>query len=105
MKPAMVANVRVERERLDGVISVPQDVVLRSADGYKGFVVEERDGYQVAKARTVVLGPAAGNRVVIEQGLAVGDLLVTLGHQLVDDESRIRIVQEANASATVAREN
>lgn len=105
VKPAMVANVQVERESLDGVISVPQNVVLRSADGYKVFVVEERDGYQVAKAKTVVLGPASGNSVVIEQGLEVGDLLITLGQQLVDDESRIRIVQESPPSTTVAREN
>jgi len=46
----------------------------------------------VASARTVVLGPTSGNRVVVEQGLAIGDLLITVGHQLVDDGSRVRVV-------------
>jgi RND family efflux transporter MFP subunit len=105
MKPAMVANVQVQRERLESVIAVPQDVVLRSADGYKVFVIEDRDGYHIAKARTVVLGPAAGNTVVIEEGLERGDLLITLGQQLVDDESRVRLVNEIAASRTEAREN
>jgi len=102
MKPAMVANLQVQREQLSGVIVIPQDVVLRSADGYKVFVVESRGGGNFAKARTVELGPASGNDVVVEQGLDVGDLLITLGHQLVDDESRVRIVGE---QYSVAREN
>jgi RND family efflux transporter MFP subunit len=105
MKPAMVANVQVQRERLEDVITVPQAVVQRSADGYKVFVVEDRDGFYVAKARSVALGPASGNVVVIEEGLEVGDLVVTLGQQLIDDESRVRLVNEVQDRTAVAREN
>ncbi|MFQ5702395.1 MAG: efflux RND transporter periplasmic adaptor subunit [Gemmatimonadales bacterium] len=97
MKPAMVANVKVQREHLDDVIIVPQQVVLRSATGYKVFVVAEREGYQVARAKEVKLGPSSGNNVVISDGLDVGDLLITLGQQLVDDNSRIRLVNQAAA--------
>ncbi|UCD23653.1 MAG: efflux RND transporter periplasmic adaptor subunit [Gemmatimonadota bacterium] len=100
MKPAMVANVRVQRERLSGVLVVPQHVVLRSADGYKVFIVSASNGDHVAAARTVVLGPTSGNRVVIEQGLEVGDLLITVGHQLVDDGSRVRVVNEEQLGST-----
>jgi RND family efflux transporter MFP subunit len=99
IKPHMVANVQVARERLDDVITAPQQVVLRSADGYKVFVVVERNGRPVAVARTVTLGPSSGNHVVIESGLEVGDRLVTLGHQLVDDGSRVRIVNAPSAPA------
>ncbi len=103
MKPAMVANVRVQRERMADVMVVPQDVVLRSAEGYKVFVVEDRDGFPVAKAREVELGPTSGDNVVITRGLEVGDLLITLGQQLVDDESRVRVVTEAETDPAVAR--
>ncbi len=102
MKPAMVANLQVQREQLSDAIVIPQNVVLRSADGYKVFVVESRDGGDFAKARAVELGPSSGNDVVVEQGLDVGDLLITVGHQLVDDESRVRIVSE---QYSVAGEN
>ena len=105
MKPAMVANVRVQRERMADVVVVPQDVVLRSAEGYKVFVVEDRDGFPVAKAREVELGPASGDDVVIIRGIEVGDLLITLGQQLVDDESRVRVVDEVGTGAAVARGN
>ena len=100
MKPAMVANVRVQRERLSGVLVVPQHVVLRSADGYKVFIVTASNGDHAAAARTVVLGPTSGNMVVIEQGLDVGDLLITVGHQLVDDGSRVRVVNEEQLGST-----
>ncbi len=99
MKPAMVANVEVQHERLLDVIVVPQQVALRSADGYKVFVATERDGGMVAKARPVVLGAASGNSVVITQGLEEGDLVVTVGQQLVDDESWIRVVNDAGSGA------
>jgi membrane fusion protein (multidrug efflux system) len=92
MKPAMVANVRVQRESLNDVVVVPQHVVLRSADGYKVFVVTSPDDRPVAEARSVELGSSAGNEVVIQRGLEVGDLLITVGQQLVDDGSRVRLV-------------
>jgi membrane fusion protein (multidrug efflux system) len=100
MKPAMVANVRVEREQLENAISIPQQVVLRSANGYKVFVVENEGGVEVAKARDVTLGPASSNNVVIERGLNVGDLLITLGQQLVDQDSRVRVVNSNELSSS-----
>ncbi len=92
MKPAMVANLRVERERLSDVIAIPQQVLMRSAEGYKVFIAEAQGNRYTARARTVELETASGDRVVIGNGLQVGDLLVTVGHQLVDDGSPIRIV-------------
>lgn len=92
VKPRMIATVQVARERLTGVVVVPQQVVIRTEDGYEVFAVEENDGRPVARRRAVVVGPSADNRVVIEDGLAPGDVLITLGQQLVDDGSRVRIV-------------
>ncbi len=92
MKPAMVANLEVEREFLKNVISVPQQVVLRSAEGYKVFVAESEGSGHVARARTVQLGTVSGDEVVIDAGLEIGDMLVTVGQQLVDDGSPVRIV-------------
>jgi membrane fusion protein (multidrug efflux system) len=104
MKPAMVANLEVEREHLQNVISAPQQVVMRSAEGYKVFVAESEGAGHVAHARTVELGVVSGDNVVIESGLEVGDLLITVGHQLVDDGSPIRIVS-GRQSGQVEEEN
>jgi len=92
LKPRMIANVQVELERLVSVVVVPQDVVVRTEDGFQVYVVDEFDGAPIAVARSVRLGPSYANRVVIDEGLAVGDQLVTLGHRLVDHQSRVRVV-------------
>jgi RND family efflux transporter MFP subunit len=92
IKPRMVANVRVARARLTGVVVVPQQVVLRTEDGFEVFVVEDRDGRAVARRRAVDVGASAGNQVVITNGLTPGDVLITLGQQLVDDGGRVRVV-------------
>lgn len=92
VKPHMIANVRVATERLENVVVVPQEVVLRTELGYQVFVVGERDGSPVAEARPVVLGPTFENRAVVENGLEPGDLLVTKGHQLVDPGDHVQVV-------------
>ena len=92
LKPRMVANVEAELERLRDVVVVPQDLVVRTESGYQVFLVGEVDGESVARARDVQLGRSYGNQVVVVAGLSEGDPLITLGHRLVDDLSRIRIV-------------
>ncbi len=101
LRPQMIANVRVVRERLDGVIVVPQESVMRTETGYEAFVVVERDGRRRAESRPVVLGPSYRNRVVITEGLVPGDLLITVGHQLVDPGTPVRVIGD---SAPVVRE-
>ena len=92
VKPRMIANVRVATETLEDVIVVPQEVVIRTENGYQLFVVTERDGESVAAAREIRVGPSLENRVVVESGLEAGDLMVSRGHQLVDAGDRVAIV-------------
>jgi RND family efflux transporter MFP subunit len=92
IKPRMVANVLLERARLEGVAVVRQDVVVRTEQGYRVYVAVDRDGVPHAEARDVVLGPSYRDRVVVESGLAFGDRLVVAGAQLVDAGNRLRIV-------------
>jgi RND family efflux transporter MFP subunit len=98
IKPHMVANVQVERQRLRDVLVVDQDVVMRTENGYQVFVVVERDGVSVAEARPVILGASNENRVVIREGLSAGDRIITAGQRLVDHGSRVRVVNAGEAS-------
>ncbi len=92
VKPQMVANVQLERARLTDVVVVPQEVVVRTEFGYQVYVVVEQDGATLAAARPVQLGPAYADRVVVESGLEIGELLIEAGAQLVDNGSRVHIV-------------
>jgi membrane fusion protein (multidrug efflux system) len=94
VKPQMIANVRVAVERLEDVVVVPQDVVLRTESGYQVFVASDSGGMALAAARGVELGASFENRVVVARGLEVGDRLIVKGHQLVDPGERVRVVGE-----------
>lgn len=99
IKPQMVANVQVVRERLGGVIVLPQDLVMRTEQGYQVFVVTGRDDELFAEARQVTLGPSYENRVVIRDGLTTGDRVISVGARLVDHGSRVEIVAEAGGES------
>lgn len=97
VKPQMVANVQVETGRLTDVVVVPQEVLLRTESGYEAFVAVETEDGLVAEARGVRLGPSFQDRVVITDGLAPGDALIVVGHQLVDPGDRLRVVGPVGA--------
>jgi RND family efflux transporter MFP subunit len=104
IKPRMIAAVEIARARLENVVVVPQQVVQRTEDGYEVFVVVEEAGQTVARRRAVTVGPSADNRIVITAGLAAGERFITLGHQLVDDGGRVRVVNpDAGAGAAGKR--
>lgn len=88
IKPEMVASVVVERRTLSEAVVVPQDALVRVADGYVAFVAEG----DLARARPVELGPAQRNQVVVQSGLEPGDRLIVVGQRTVADGDRIAVV-------------
>jgi len=98
IKPEMVANVAVERRSLDQALVVPQDALVRVAEGYVVFVVEEEGGQTVARARLVELGVRQRDQVVIESGLTAGDRIVVVGQKSVAGGDRVNVVAEQEAA-------
>ena len=92
IKPEMVAQVSVVRRRLDDVIVVPQEALVRVVDGFVAFVVVGSEGEEVVEARPVETGASQQNRVVVTEGLAAGDRLVVVGQQSVAAGDRVRTV-------------
>jgi membrane fusion protein, multidrug efflux system len=93
IKPQMVANMAVTRQAVSDAIVVPQDALVRVANGYIVYVLAERNGATVAEARGVTLGPARRNLVVVEQGVRVGEQLIVVGHRSVADGDRVNVVE------------
>jgi RND family efflux transporter MFP subunit len=94
IKPQMVANMSLTRQRVEDAIVVPQDALVRVEDGFVVFVAVERDGQVVAEARDVVRGPTRRNLVVIEEGVAVGERLIVVGQKSVAGGDRVNVVAE-----------
>ena len=93
LKPRMVADVSMVRRRWSEAISVPQDAVLRTSDGFAVYVIEDAGSGSVARRRAVELGPRESDRVLVRGGLEAGDRLVTVGQQQLADGDRVRLTE------------
>jgi len=89
LRPGMIAPVSLVKRRYEGVVVVPRDALLDREDGSVAFVAKGAH----AKARPVVLGPSEGDRIVVLEGLAVGDELVVRGHRNLVDGQPVRVVE------------
>lgn len=98
LKPAMIANVRIVRERLEDRIVVPQTSILSDESSQSLFVVVAGPNGPQAERRTVILGPSYGGRVVIESGLAAGDEVVVVGQTNVTEGDAVEVTTPGQAS-------
>lgn len=94
IKPEMVANVAVSRRAFEGAIVVPQEALVRVEDGYIVFLVASGPEGDSVESRTVEVGPAQMNQVVILSGLEGGDRIVVVGQQSVASGDRVNVVAE-----------
>ncbi len=86
LKPGMFATVFFDAEIGPNVLTVPKEAVVVTGERNLVFV---RDQSGVLSPRDVVLGPRAGDRVQILQGLEEGERVVASANFLVDAESRL----------------
>ena len=60
--------------------------------GYAVYVVEEKNGSDVARLKPVTIGPVVGDEVSVESGLDSGVKVIVKGSDIVYDGQSIRIV-------------
>lgn len=97
--PGMRARVIVPKLELEQAVVVPRDALLEGVTQREAMVVEgiNEEGVGAASLRVVTIGEARGNRVVIEEGLKPGELLIIKGHRNVVDGTSVRVVGGAKA--------
>jgi RND family efflux transporter MFP subunit len=96
LKDGMIATVQLS----SGVLSeagpvVPLNAVVRppgDSQGYMVYVVESREGKQVAHGRRVEIGKVFGNKVAIAKGLNLGEPIITKGATIVFDGAVVTII-------------
>ena len=82
LRPGMIANVRFEGEKKQEQIVLPQEFLVTNIDGNGVFVVDDE---KIARWRPLTLGQLVRDQVVVESGLAAGDIIVILGHRGLHD--------------------
>lgn len=95
LKDGMTATVQLGAGRAGGAPSVPLRALVRPAgasEGYAVYVVEQREGHDVAVARLVRLGAVQGSRVELVEGVAQGERVITTGATIMRTGDRVRIL-------------
>ena len=86
LRPGMLARVAIDAEPTDPVPHIPREAAIRT--GAQDRVIRDLGGGRF-QAREVALGPAIGDRIVVEDGLGPGDRVVTSGQFLLDSEADV----------------
>ena len=86
LRPNMYARVIIEGKKVESVVHVPREALIRGGVGNR-VVIDLGDGRYLAKR--VLVGIESGDRIAIRQGLSAGDRIVTSAQFLIDSESNI----------------
>jgi RND family efflux transporter MFP subunit len=97
LKAGMIATINLGQGRFPHpLLVVPLSAVIAAGDGTKTFsvfVVTHEGGKDVARRRKIELGDTYGNRVVVQQGLSLGEIVISNGATQVIDGQTIRTIQ------------
>lgn len=106
VKIDMIANVRLRTERIEDAIVVGEEYVFQKGGNNVVYVAaQDEEGNPIAEERVVNLGSAYGNSVVILDGLAAGEELVTVGASYLQDGSRIVNVEDEQSEMVADKES
>lgn len=92
LRAGMVARVTIEKEQRKAALLIPFDLIQFDAEGATARVFIARNGK--ASEKILRLGPKTGARVIVEEGLAPGDLLIVTGARGLAEGSPVRIEKE-----------
>ena len=95
LKPGMFAKVRVITERKDNIVKIPASAVINRF-GEQYIYVVEKDAANIeretVRKRIVVVGIQIDGVAEIQNGLAPDEEVVVRGQTLLDDGSRVNII-------------
>jgi len=102
LKAGMFAKVRIITEIKDNIVKIPVSAVVNRFGEQFVFIVDSGNpSAPVARRRTIVQGIVIDGVLEVVQGLARGEEVVVRGQTLIDDGSRINIIERlAPLSAT-----
>jgi RND family efflux transporter MFP subunit len=96
LKEGMIASVRIEQANAQTVPVVPLPALITAQSGsnnYSVFTIREREGKQFAELKSVRVGEAVGNSVVIEEGLIPGERIIVNRTNQLSDGSAVRVLE------------
>ena len=90
--PGLFVRARVEQSRQDKAIMIPQQSLVRNADGTTA--VWTVDASNVVNTRNITVSKAIGDKWLVTSGLAPGDRIVTAGLQKIRPRATVTPVED-----------
>jgi membrane fusion protein (multidrug efflux system) len=90
-KPNMLAKIKIVNYSNEKAMVVPINTIRTVGDESFIMVAEEKNGKNIAKKHTVTLGLTYNGQTEILSGLVVGDKLITVGYQELEDGDEIKL--------------
>jgi len=84
--PGLAVIVHVPIRTLDNVVVLPQTAVQHSQRGLSAYVVDNK---QIAQSRTVEVGPANNESIVVTKGISPGEQVVVSGQYRLQNGAKV----------------
>ena len=89
-KANMFGEISVNDQTVDEAIVIPLELIQQTDVGQFVYIVEKNEeGNWLSKRKNVQLGLSAEGEVLVKEGLAVGDKLVTIGYKDLSDGQEV----------------
>jgi multidrug efflux pump subunit AcrA (membrane-fusion protein) len=94
LKPGMFAKVRVITERKDSIVKIPAKAVInRFGEQFVYVIAKDDQGNDIVRKKIIEPGILIDNVMEIQSGLEDSDEIVIRGQPLLDDGSRVNIIE------------
>ncbi len=88
LKPEMSANITFTNMKVDNVVVLPQEYVVDNGEEKFVFVLEGN----VARKKVLKLGGRSDNKVLVEEGLNIGETLINVGFYGLNDGDNVKVI-------------
>jgi len=92
LKPNLLAKIKIKSDEKGKAITIPTNLLQKSAQGFYVYVVSEKDGKTIAKEVPVEIGESYNGKIIITKGLSPNDKLINEGYRDVLDGDLLEIV-------------
>ncbi|MDR2484503.1 MAG: efflux RND transporter periplasmic adaptor subunit [Treponema sp.] len=96
LKAGMFAKVRIITERKDNIVKIPAAAMIQRFGEYYIFTVEtdpQDPAFRIARRKTVVPGIVVDGVMEVRQGLRPDEEVIIRGQTLLEDGSRINVIE------------
>ncbi|MFU8812741.1 MAG: efflux RND transporter periplasmic adaptor subunit [Balneolaceae bacterium] len=103
IKPEMVADLTIDRNRIENAIILPRTSIIRNEGGTMVFIASQRNGRKEAELIPVVTGEASGSLIRIVDGLSQGDEVVVSGMRNLNQGDELNILHSESSRERAAK--